>query len=430
MSYDVDMRDASVRSIVLCYYAKTEQGWKYFTVPRLKMRTHIHTFDAISDVLNLPGRFVIRRFIDRKTVYTNIDCDPRDLTAVKTAFRRAMSEEYQRAENAANNPAAAKRESLHILDKAIAAYLSDCKSRKAYEAHRDAAHVLKEFKAATGVVYTKDVHQDSILKYQRWLRANGGAKHQHRNAGKDGRGIGASERTVKNKTLRVLAFARFMGIDVKKVFDSRKYMPRPEKKLPKIYEPAQIDTMMSAIDGDDSLRIAVLLGLKMGLRELEIAHAAWSNIDWVHSVYAVRSMPSFDWMIKDKEERSVPIPADLLTELKAWRERHPNTKLIVGTVSDKPNYHLLRSLKRAVRSSGFNCGECRGCTGSAAECSVFDLHTLRRTYITTMLRAGFDVSTIQSWVGHADLASTMAYLRPAAAKDVHDKLNRVTWGSE
>ncbi len=325
------------------------------------------------------------------------------------------------------DPDSESRKSLHIFDKAVAAYLRDCEQRKALEAARDARHVLKEFKAATGVVYTRDVRQDSILKYQGWLRENGGAKHQHRNAGKDGKGTGASERTVKNKTLRVLAFARFMGIDIKRVFDTRKYMPRPEKKLPKVYDAAQLDTLMSAVDGDNSLRVAVLVGLKMGLRELEIAHAAWINIDWVHSVYAVRSMPGFDWVIKDKEERNVPIPADLLAELKAWREQHPRTKLIVGTARDKPNYHLLRSLKRALRSSGLNCGECRGCTGQTAECSVFDLHTLRRTYITTMLRAGFDVSTIQSWVGHADLASTMAYLRPAAAKDVQDKINRVNW---
>jgi integrase len=173
----------------------------------------------------------------------------------------------------------------------------------------------------------------------------------------------------------------------------------------------------------------VSLGLKLGLRELEIAHAMWSNIDFTHSIYHVKSAPAFDWKIKDKEERAVPIPADLVKELKARRARYLHTKLIVGTTSDKPNYHLLRSLKRAVRSSGFNCRECRGCTGKTNECSVYDLHTLRRTYITKLLRSGlFDIATIQAYVGHSDLATTSRYLKGEEAHAVQDKLNKVDWG--
>ena len=136
-------------------------------------------------------------------------------------------------------------------------------------------------------------------------------------------------------------------------------------------------------------------------------------------------------MIKDKEERTVPVPSDLLAELKSRREKNPKTKLIVGTASDRPNYHFLRALKRAVRSSGFNCGECHGCTGKTRECSVFDLHTLRRTYITKLVRSGlFDIATIQAYVGHSDLATTSKYLKGEEAHAVQDKLSAIKWGSE
>jgi integrase len=40
-----------------------------------------------------------------------------------------------------------------------------------------------------------------------------------------------------------------------------------------------------------------------------------------------------------------------------------------------------------------------------------------------MLRAGFDPRTVQHWMGHTSLETTMRYLSPA--KDVHDRLNKV-----
>jgi site-specific recombinase XerD len=53
----------------------------------------------------------------------------------------------------------------------------------------------------------------------------------------------------------------------------------------------------------------------------------------------------------------------------------------------------------------------------------FDLKTFRSTYATRMLRAGFDPRTVQHWMGHKSLETTMRYLSPA--RDVHDRLNSV-----
>jgi hypothetical protein len=40
-----------------------------------------------------------------------------------------------------------------------------------------------------------------------------------------------------------------------------------------------------------------------------------------------------------------------------------------------------------------------------------------------MLRTGFDVRTVQHWMGHKSLETTMRYLVPAT--EVHDRLDRV-----
>lgn len=53
----------------------------------------------------------------------------------------------------------------------------------------------------------------------------------------------------------------------------------------------------------------------------------------------------------------------------------------------------------------------------------FDLKTFRSTFATRMLRKGFDVRTVQHWMGHKSLETTMPYLVPAT--DVHSRLDEV-----
>ena len=53
----------------------------------------------------------------------------------------------------------------------------------------------------------------------------------------------------------------------------------------------------------------------------------------------------------------------------------------------------------------------------------FDLKTFRSTSATRMLRAGFDVRTVQHWMGHKSLETTMRYLVPAT--EVHAKLDQI-----
>ncbi len=53
----------------------------------------------------------------------------------------------------------------------------------------------------------------------------------------------------------------------------------------------------------------------------------------------------------------------------------------------------------------------------------FDLKTFRSTYATRMLRAGFDVRTVQHWMAHKSLETTMRYLVPAT--DVHKRLDEL-----
>jgi integrase len=169
------------------------------------------------------------------------------------------------------------------------------------------------------------------------------------------------------------------------------------------------------------------MALKLGLREQELMFAEWTDVNWQDSTFRVQGKQHWEFKVKDSEQREVPIPADLLERLREWRRTRPKSKLIVGTASDKPNGHFLRALKRLAKREGLNCGSCGGCRGTG-DCQQWTLHKLRRTYATTLLRNGVDVRTVQAYAGHADMETTLRYLRPASAAEAQERINAIQWG--
>ena len=386
--------------ITLCWYARTPKGWRYFValiekVHGMPQARHGWVKKDSGELVEYQtGRYVLRSHREGRRVYTPLETsNPRDAVVELQKARRAAI---------ASGDTTSKQA---VLKNAATAYIADCKAREAMEAHRDAKLVLSEFlPLCKGITYTRSLTRADILKYHTHLRANGN-----------------SDRTVANKHQRLLSFLRFAKVDL--AFMPPK--PRYTRKEPDAYTSAQSSAILAA--ADEHMRMVLLLGLKCGLRELEIAHASWTWIHWEDSVLRVSDNPKFDWKIKDKEERSVPIGADVMKALKARREMHPKSTLIVGTASDKPNYHLLRTLKRLARRAGLNCGKCDGCKAETQECEQWTLHRLRRTYATTLLRNGVDVRTVQEWCGWADLETALRYLKPAAAKESQDKVNAIVW---
>jgi site-specific recombinase XerD len=53
----------------------------------------------------------------------------------------------------------------------------------------------------------------------------------------------------------------------------------------------------------------------------------------------------------------------------------------------------------------------------------FWLHKFRATFATWHLWAGIDLRTVQQWLGHSDMESTMRYLKPSRSQATRDKVN-------
>ncbi len=140
----------------------------------------------------------------------------------------------------------------------------------------------------------------------------------------------------------------------------------------------------------------------------------------------IRSVPEFDFKVKDKEQRDIPLPPELMAKLRSRREAHPNHFLVLQTERGNPNRKLLRSLKKIANTLNIACRDCDACT-RPNECERWFLHKFRATYITKLLQSGMDLRTVMKLSGHSDLESVMRYLSPANNQTIRSHIEGMTW---
>jgi integrase len=283
-------------------------------------------------------------------------------------------------------------------------FIHDAEQRGALEAARVNRLVTAEFLRTIRKSYLDEVRREDVFDFHAALRKRG-----------------SSNRTIANKHARITSFLRFAGADPKMLPPA----PRYDETLPTIYTGEEISSILSA--ADSYMHLVIGLALKCGLREQEIVHVEWADIHRQDRVLRVSSKPRYEFRVKDSEERDIPVPDDLLAELDHWHKAHPHGGLLLGTAGGNPNRKLLRTLKRLAKREGLNCNRCDGCRTKLHECQEWTLHKFRRTYCTTLLRSGLDLRTVQAYMGHADLASTMRYLRPASSAEAQAKINSIRW---
>ena len=349
--------------------------------------------------------YELRLYEERQAKYIPIRSGATDADAERKKLEKSPSKTA--AKNAAESAGGTfvDKEDRQTLAKTAAAYIRDAQQRGAMEAADQARLVNEEFrKLLNRKTYVDEITRDDIFRFHIALRKRG-----------------CSDRTVANKHQRLTSWLRFAGID-KTILPP---VPKYEETLPTIYTSDEISTILA--EAGSYMKMAILLALKCGLRDQELMHLEFSDINFTEKTLRVQGKPRWNFRVKTHEQRFVPVPDDVLDKLKAWKEKRDGKSLVLGTKNSNPNTKLLFMLKTLARRAKMNCGRCKGCKSKRRECESFTLHKFRRTYITTLLRNGIDLRTVQAYAGHKDIASTMRYLRPASAKEAQGKLNAVVW---
>lgn len=291
-----------------------------------------------------------------------------------------------------------------LIADAIESYLKDVeppqREPKTYDEYR---LVLYKFRDTCSKHHVHEVDRDDCLQFMRHLYASGN-----------------EARTVFNRMGIVLQLLRLHGIE--KLLNKRD-KPKFVKNVRQMYQPEDLEALFKACTADE--KVLYLFFLLTGERDKEVRHTAWPDIDFVRSCVRVTAKKPLGFKPKDKEEREIPAPSSLLRALREYRARQsgPNPhNLVFPTGGGKPDRKFENKLKRIANRAGLSCGHCVSKHGNKCcegpHCGRWFLHKFRHTYATTCLESGVSIRTVQEWLGHSDLASTMIYLKYVRRKDI------------
>jgi integrase/recombinase XerD len=202
-----------------------------------------------------------------------------------------------------------------------------------------------------------------------------------------------------------------------------------------IYEDAELTKLFKACSNSEEVRFKFYL--MSGFRDAEGRFATWRDIDFKHLAVRVKAKPHWGFQPKNWKEREVPVPQKLISLLKKFRPDNatPDDPLF-PTATGKPDGGMLEKLKAVAFRAKLNCGHCsvkheledgtvriNRCS-QGPYCTRWFLHKLRHTYATRHLQDGIDIRTLQQWMGHRDIASTMIYLKGLRNSDVQARINK------
>ena len=292
---------------------------------------------------------------------------------------------------------------------AVASYLKDMeppqREPKTYVAYK---YCLELFAKNCAKHLIQDVKREDVLAFIRKLYE-----------------LKCGPRTAYNRAVIVSQLLKANGIT--KLLTNRDW-PDYVEPIRSIYEPEEIQKLLKACDA--TLRVLYHCYLLTGLRDKEMRHITWRDIDFRTQVIRVTRKPLYGFTPKNKEEREVPVPSSLIAGLKKYKasQKPSPDRLVFPNESGRPDKRHEFKLKRIAFHAGMNCGQCVSKHGNKCSegpyCSNFFLHKFRHTFATRNLQDHVcDIRTLQNWMGHKDLASTMVYLKAVRNKDVMARVN-------
>ncbi len=311
--------------------------------------------------------------------------------ATEAENRRQAKEKELAAINAGVPVLAQVDESRPTLTAAIAEFLEETKLTKKPKTLAAYSTALQYFQESCHKLYVQDIERKDLLKFIAFLRDE----------------KGQSARSVYNKFEVTMTFLK-----AQKVRDliGKNDWPRFVQEEPEIYEKEELERFFAACD--DKERVWFEFFLMTGMREQEVMHTYWSDINFNHAVVRMTHKPDRGWTPKAYKEREIPIPERLVQRLKAWKAKSDKTcGLVFPTAGCNPKLDFLDCCKAVAKRAGYKNLE------------VFYLHKFRATFCTWHLWAGVDLRTCQHWMGHTDIESTMRYLKPNRSQEVKAKVN-------
>jgi len=209
-------------------------------------------------------------------------------------------------------------------------------------------------------------------------------------------------------------------------------LPKPEPEGAHDYE-GEDEVVVLGIDEQRRLleaaegrwRVIILMALSTGLRQGELLGLKWGDLDLGAGQVHVRRQFTHGKFapVKTKHaRRTVPLPATLVSELKAWKLQCPASAydLVFPNGAGNPENHgnlMRRGFKPALRR---------------AKLREIRFHDLRHCYVSLLIESGIhNIKRIQTLVGHSSAKVTLdtyTHLLPETEDGVSEAVDSTLFG--
>ncbi len=278
------------------------------------------------------------------------------------------------------------------LAAAVSEYLEETSLTKKPKTLAAYTTALNYFTESCPKIYLQDIDRKDLLQFCAFLRDQ---KDQ-------------APRSCWNKFANVMSFLKANGI---RGLVKKNDWPRYTEEEPEMYEEAELDKLFKACDAEERLWYEFFL--MTGMREQEVMYTYWSDVNFAAATVRVSHKPDRNWTPKAYKEREIPIPKKLVKKLKASKAKADKAcGLVFPTAGCNPKLDFLDCLKACAERAKLDEDN-------------FWLHKFRATFATRCLWAGVDLRTVQQWLGHSDMESTMRYLKPSRSQQVRQKVNEI-----
>ena len=180
--------------------------------------------------------------------------------------------------------------------------------------------------------------------------------------------------------------------------DGMEYLKEDDSKAIRALTEKEVRVLLERANG--WFRPVLLTAVLTGLREGELIHLEWKDVDFDTGVISIRRKS--DWLPKSSgrsiRERGVAIPTELVEFLRRFKQENQDYEdnYVFHNKEDKQlKPGLRKALMRLTRDLGFP--------------DVTQFHALRHTYATHLIKACKDLAVAQDQLGHADIRTTMRY---------------------
>jgi integrase len=196
-----------------------------------------------------------------------------------------------------------------------------------------------------------------------------------------------------------------------------------KREAEKIIVPDRADLKAMIKAATEIERPFILTAITTGLRSSELRGLRWQDIDLAAGTITVRQRADQWGQIgppkSEAGKRTIPVPPELVSELKAWKLRSPLSRLDLafpsGTGTPLRHNNMLRRMffPLQVRAGlGVPKMDAKGAPavdeeGEPVLTGKYGFHSLRHAAASGWIESNIDLKRLQVWIGHENIRLTL-----------------------